>query len=83
MINTLEQYLGKTHEEVLVVKLSKLIEESDPTNNSIVSEEILFSLEQVVQELEMVNVNTLMSQTTTLILLPQTTYRNPIQPHIQ
>jgi hypothetical protein len=43
--------MAKIHEEVLVVKLSKLIKESDPTNNSIVSEEVLFSLEQVAQEL--------------------------------
>lgn len=43
--------MAKIHEEVLVVKLSKLIRESDPTNNSIVSEEVLLSLEQVAQEL--------------------------------
>jgi hypothetical protein len=43
--------MAKIHEEVLVVKLSKLVKESDPTNNSIVSEEVLFSLEQVAQEL--------------------------------
>jgi hypothetical protein len=43
--------MAKIHEEVLVVKLSKLVKESDPTNNNIVSEEVLFSLEQFAQEL--------------------------------
>jgi hypothetical protein len=43
--------MAKIHEEVLVVKLSKLVKESDLTNNSIVSEDVLFSLEQVAQEL--------------------------------
>jgi len=53
MINTLQDgvFMAKIHEEVLIVKLSKLVKESDPTNNSIVSEDVLFSLEQVAQEL--------------------------------
>ena len=48
--------MAKIHEEVLVVKISKLVKELDPTDNSIVSEEVLFSLEQVVQELRGDNV---------------------------
>jgi hypothetical protein len=43
--------MAKIHEEVLVVKLSKLVKESDLTNNNIVNEDVLFSLEQVAQEL--------------------------------
>jgi len=43
--------MAKIHEEVLVVKLSKLIKESDLTNNSIVSEEILFSLNKLYKNL--------------------------------
>jgi hypothetical protein len=43
--------MAKIHEEVLVVKISKLVKEFDPADNSIVSEEVLFSLEQVAQEL--------------------------------
>lgn len=42
--------MAKIHEEVLVIKLSKLVKNSQE-ENSMVNEEILTALEQVTQEL--------------------------------
>lgn len=45
-----ENNVAKIHEEVLVIKLSKLVKNSQE-ENSMVNEEILTALEQVTQEL--------------------------------
>lgn len=42
--------MAKIHEEVLVIKLSKLVK-NNQEENSMVSEEVLSALEQVAQEL--------------------------------
>ncbi len=43
-------FMAKVHEEVIVVKLSKLLKNDQDTTN-IFTEDALYSLEQVVQEL--------------------------------
>jgi hypothetical protein len=42
--------MAKLHEEVLVIKVSKLLKDSE-TTSEIISSEVLHSLEAVVQEL--------------------------------
>jgi hypothetical protein len=43
-------FMAKVHEEVIVVKLSKLLK-NDQDTTSIFTEDAMYSLEQVVQEL--------------------------------
>ena len=43
--------MAKVHEEVIVIKLSKLTKETDHDHPSIANQEIEQTLEQVVQEL--------------------------------
>jgi hypothetical protein len=43
-------FMAKVHEEVIVVKLSKLLK-NDQDATSIFTEDAMYSLEQVVQEL--------------------------------
>lgn len=43
--------MAKIHEEVLVIKLSKLVKNHQDDPSSMVSEEVLSALEQVAQEL--------------------------------
>ena len=43
--------MAKLHEELVVLKLSKLVKEKDDGSTSLADDEICGSLEQVVQEL--------------------------------
>lgn len=43
--------MAKIHEEIIVIKLSKLIKESDSSVDSIVTEDLLSSLSGVAEEL--------------------------------
>lgn len=42
--------MAQIHEEILIIKLSKLVKNSDGTE-SVITEEVVNSLEQVTQEL--------------------------------
>lgn len=43
--------MAKIHEEVLVIKLSKLVKEQESEHASLASEDVVVALEQVAQEL--------------------------------
>jgi hypothetical protein len=43
--------MAKLHEEVVVIKVSKLLKDSDTSSITILNQEIIDSLEAVVQEL--------------------------------
>lgn len=43
--------MAKIHEEVVVIKLSKLVKDTDDSGSSLASSDTVQALEQVVQEL--------------------------------
>lgn len=43
--------MAKIHEEVVVIKLSKLIKDDSSVSNQVVNDDITVALEQVAQEL--------------------------------